>query len=447
MFTGEDIQFLQQLHQLKEITKIGQGSFGKVYKAIDLTDKTICAVKVISKIIYNSTTPEQDIYMQLNHPNIVRCKRISENKKCYYIIMEYMEGGTLAQKIKDKQLNEQEAAIIMKQILEGVNYLHDRSIIHRDIKPENIMLTGTNVKIADFGLSFRFSTTEGNFHKLLNKKCGTIIYMAPEQFTEKYYSKQVDVWSCGIILYMLLNGGIHPFYNKDDTKYDFIKKILNPSIEIPFNITPLAKDLLYKLINVNPIDRYNVSQALMHPWITRKFHEKIPLTYQQQLDQFLKEQQIQQQFKLLFFLQYLFRNSPRTQVFQDSVKELDQVNSKLQQNQINTSPNQNKFKILQLSNKHKNQCHTTPRIESQGKFLDFSLTQKTNFKKSMENILVFEKDKCEKSQNCSARSLKQKSSQMVNKYFMPTSFQESSCASNKMKFKINRKELPPIKTK
>ncbi|CAD8095249.1 unnamed protein product [Paramecium primaurelia] len=447
MFTGENIQFLQQLHQLKEISKIGEGSFGKVYKAIDLTDKSICAVKVISKIVYNNTTPEQDIYLQLNHPNIVRCKRISENKKYYYIIMEYMEGGTLSQIMKEKQLNEQEAAIIMKSILDGVNYLHDKSIIHRDLKPENIMLTGTNVKIADFGLSFRFSSSEGNFHKLLNKKCGTIIYMAPEQFTEKYYSKQVDAWSCGIILYMLLNGGVHPFYNKDDTKYDFIKKILNPSIDIPLNISPLAKDLFFKLINVNPIDRYNVSQALMHPWITRKFHEKIPLTYQQQLDQFLKEQQIRQQFKLLFFLQYLYRNSPRIQTFQDNVKEGEQENTNLQQNQTNSSPTQNKFKILQLNNKHKNQCHTTPRIDYQGKFLDFSLTQKTNFKKSMENILVFEKDKCEKSQNCSARSLKQKSTQMINKYFIPTSFQESFGASNKMKLKSHRRVLPPLKIK
>ncbi|CAD8103039.1 unnamed protein product [Paramecium sonneborni] len=372
-----------------------------------------------------------------------------KNKKCYYIIMEYMEGGTLAQKIKEKQLNEQEAAIIMKQILEGVNYLHDRSIIHRDLKPENIMLTGANVKIADFGLSFRFSSTEGNFHKLLNKKCGTIIYMAPEQFTEKYYSKQVDAWSCGIILYMLLNGGTHPFYNQEDTKYDFIQKILNPTIEIPFNISPLAKDLFFKLINVNPIDRYNVSQALMHPWITRKFHEKIPLTYQQQLDQFLKEQQIQQQFKLLFFLQYLKRNSPRTQIFQDSVKELEQENSNNQQNRTSASPTQNKFKILQINNKHKNQFHTAPRIESQGKFLDFSLTQKTNFKKSMENILVFEKDKSEKSQNCSARSLKQKSTQMINKYFIPTSFQESFCGSNKNKINLkpHKRLLPPLKNK
>ncbi|CAD8189904.1 unnamed protein product [Paramecium octaurelia] len=447
MFTGENIQFLQQLHQLKEICKIGEGSFGKVYKAIDLTDKSICAVKVISKLVYNSTTPEQDIYLQLNHPNIVRCKRISENKKYYYIIMEYMEGGTLAQKMKEKHLNEQEAAVIMKSILEGVNYLHDRSIIHRDIKPENIMLTGTNVKIADFGLSFRFSSSEGTFHKLLNKKCGTIIYMAPEQFTEKYYSKQVDAWSCGILLYMLLNAGQHPFYNKDDTKYEFINKILNPSIDIPQSMTPLAQDLFFKLINVNPIDRYNVSQALMHPWITRKFHDKIPLTYQQQLDQFLKEQQIRQQFKLLFFLQYLNHNSPRTQIFQDSVKELEQENQKKEQNQTSASPSQNKFKILQVNNRIKNQCNTTARVESQGKFLDFSLIQKSNFKKSMENVIVFEKDKCEKSQNCSARSLKQKSNQMINKFFIPTSFQQTFCASNKTNLKSHRKLLPPLKSK
>lgn len=69
----------------------------------------------------------------------------------------------------------------------------------------------------------------------------------------------MDAWSCGIILYMLLNGGTHPFYNKDDTKYDFIKKILSPYVDIPSNMTPLAKDLCFKLINANPIDRYNVS--------------------------------------------------------------------------------------------------------------------------------------------------------------------------------------------
>ena len=110
-------------------------------------------------------------------------------------------------------------------------------------------------------------------------KCGTLCYMAPEQISNMVYSKGVDIWSTGIILYMLLNNGENPFYNKDDTRESLIRKITNAELKFKENcsISEMAKNLISKLLSKNPVHRYTARPAFIHPWITMRKYDKIPL--------------------------------------------------------------------------------------------------------------------------------------------------------------------------
>ncbi|CAD8123544.1 unnamed protein product [Paramecium sonneborni] len=279
----------------------------------------------------------------------------------------------------------------MKGILLAVHYLHEKRIIHRDLKPENIMFATNDirsVKIADFGLSFKFAS-EGMFYSLLNKKCGTIIYMAPEQFKEKFYSKQIDSWSCGVIMYMLLNSGQHPFYNKNETRDQVIKKIMNPIWHFSDHMNPLAKDLIQKLTTIEPIERYSVGQALIHPWITRNFQDKIPLTYNEQISQFIKDQQIRNSFKLLFFLQYLMRNCPIHQPYPDDeiLQKLSDRIKLQQQYQSLPNPQLQKQRVLSNNQKIKNLRSTSPKDQKQRQ------KSKSKPKTSIENLNTQEDQK------------------------------------------------------
>ena len=213
------------------IETIGNGAFGKVVKAIKKKTQEIVAVKIFSinksKNKYENIITEANIMKDLNHINIVKYLGYFESGNNIYIVMEYLNGGTLKQYIennKDK-INENISRIIIKQILSALSYLHYTcNICHRDVKPENIMFAEkddiNSIKLLDFGLS------TDNFESknyLLN--CGTLSYMAPEQISNKTYSKAVDIWSVGIILYMMLNKGKNPFYNIGESKETVIKRI------------------------------------------------------------------------------------------------------------------------------------------------------------------------------------------------------------------------------
>lgn len=166
-------------------------------------------------------------------------------------MMEYLEGGTLRQYMKEKtNITEDDARIIIKQLLTALSYLHYTcDICHRDVKPENIMFSNkdeiTGLKLLDFGLSSdRFES------KNYLENCGTLIYMAPEQINKMIYSKAVDVWSVGIILYMLLNKGKNPFYNKGESQEVIIQNITNNNIVYSNDclISEMGKHLINKLL-------------------------------------------------------------------------------------------------------------------------------------------------------------------------------------------------------
>ena len=145
--------------------------------------------------------------------------------------MEYIKGGTLKRLIETKHsFSENEACIIIEKLLSAIAYIHSKNVCHRDVKPENIMMNDyndlTSLKLVDFGLSAQ------NFDNFEDSNyCGTYLYMAPEQIEKRLYSKEVDVWSVGIILYMLLNEGKHPFYTKGESKKKYIENIKKGNLE------------------------------------------------------------------------------------------------------------------------------------------------------------------------------------------------------------------------
>jgi serine/threonine protein kinase len=204
--------------------------------------------------------------------------------------MELLQGGTLAQLIKRRSLSDAEAAIIMRGILRAVSYLHSRDVLHRDLKPDNVMFLNddlSSVKIADFGLSAKFG--QYIFARTFEDMCGTVAFMAPEQILHKNYSKPVDIWSCAIILLMIITGK-HPLLSQGDTMAVYTQKLQNPMWEFSNDLNPLARQLFLHMTNMQPLERYTADQALRHPWITREETE-IPKTYLERIADYNAESQ------------------------------------------------------------------------------------------------------------------------------------------------------------
>ena len=279
-----------ELHKdIKFIKEIDQGAFGKVIHAYETKKNLDLAIKVINKggvgpSLINQMKEEISILKKLNHNNIVKFYGYTETNNQLLIQMEYIKYGTLSKWLKTKpKIREEDASIILSAVLSAVEYMHSKHICHRDIKPENIMFSEENnlssIKIIDFGLSAQ------HFNYLTNNEyCGTFIYMAPEQIEKKLYHFSVDIWSICILMFMLLNNGKHPFYQKNDKKEDFIKKIKIGKLNFINKLSFMAKHLNQKLCEVNPSWRYSAHLANKHPWITRNPNDEIPLTFNEILN-------------------------------------------------------------------------------------------------------------------------------------------------------------------
>ncbi len=223
----------------KFIDYLASGSFGTVIKALNKEKDMVIAVKIINKRENkhkNISRLKQEITIlkQLKHPHIVEFYGFIETPHKIYIMMEYIESGTLKtfiDKRKEIKFSEDEVSTILRCLISAVEYLHFRDICHRDIKPENIMFKNINdlktLKLVDFGLSAQYFEVLEEYDY-----CGTLIYMAPEQIEKRVYSKAIDMWSVGIIFYMLMNNGNHPLYKKGDKSHDYIEKLKNSATKI-----------------------------------------------------------------------------------------------------------------------------------------------------------------------------------------------------------------------
>ena len=346
---------------LKFIKEIDQGAFGKVIHVYETKKKLDLAVKVINKgglgpNIINQMKEEISILKKLDHENIVKFHGYSETNNQLLIKMEYIRYGTLSRWMKGKQkIREEEASLILSKVLSAVEYMHSKHICHRDIKPENIMFSEENnlssIKIIDFGLSAQ------QFNYLTNSKeyCGTFIYMAPEQIEKKLYTYSVDIWSIGILMFMLLNGGKHPFYQKNDKREDFIKKIKIGKLNFINKLSFMAKHLNQKLCEVNPSWRYSANLAIKHPWITRNPYDEIPLTFSEILSRNNSKKNFSNLVMVCLFLNYYKKKEIKT-------KEKINGNQIYIDNNINNIYNNNilnkkkKNKMYYITKKYVNKC-------------------------------------------------------------------------------------------
>ena len=274
----KDNQVFKLLSQInfKMGKKLGEGRFSTVKLgthsltgqpvAIKILDKTKIA-KLEDKERINK---EIKIMKKINHFNITKLYTIIETKYIIYLIQEYVQGKELNDYLYNKgKLTEPEACKIFHQIISGLSYLHYIGIAHRDFKPENILLTNDNkiLKIIDFGL--------GNMYKkgqLLKTGCGSPCYIPPEMIKEEGYDgAKSDIWSAGIILYLMLCGHL-PFYEEDNQlMYD---KIIAGQYNIPQSLSEDAKDIIKKILEVDPKKRLNFEEIKEHPWfniINRKY--------------------------------------------------------------------------------------------------------------------------------------------------------------------------------
>ena len=263
--------------------RLGKGGFGKVFQVRNKTTKKFFACKKLSKLNINNLAKFQneiDILMKMDHPNIVKLYEVFESENSLYLIMEECDGGELFDRIlhrinTNNMYTEREACILIKQIIGAIEYCHNNGIAHRDLKPENLLYLKEGseednpIKIADFGLSQSI-----NLKKMLSSKVGTSYYISPETLAGNYNEK-CDIWSIGIILYILLSGE-PPFNGPSDGiilakiktyKYNFPEsKWKNISIE--------AKDLILKML-IQEDKRLSASQVLQHPWFNLIKKEKI----------------------------------------------------------------------------------------------------------------------------------------------------------------------------
>ena len=249
------------------ISDIGQGSYGQVKKVRHKKLNEIRAMKITNKRTESSKI-EIEILRKISHPNISNVYEIYEDSRKYYIMMEFLHGGELFEAITSSgSFSELGAAKVMKQLLSAVNYLHTNHIVHRDLKPENIMLTNElndddfEIKLIDFGAADFFIPG-----KKLTKFIGTSYYIAPEVLNE-YYDEKCDVWSCGVILYILLCG--YPPFN-GNTNIDIYHNIQNqnPSFltEEWEDITQEAILLIKNMLHKNPKKRFSAIECLEDKW-------------------------------------------------------------------------------------------------------------------------------------------------------------------------------------
>jgi len=245
-------------------SELGQGGFGSVCQGKDKISGTIWAIKTIE--IHRAEQMEIDILKKLDHPNIVSLFSTYEDSKNVYLVMELCEGGELFDRIvTEKKFSEQDAVIIMEQILKAVNYLHMHEIAHRDLKPENFLYKSTDkdspLKLIDFGLSVKF--VKG---RPIRTQCGTAWYISPQVVLGSYDHK-ADVWSCGVIMYVLLCGK-PPFWARDDR--EVLQKIKRGAFSFPEkdwqHVSGSATDLICLLLEYDPATRPEAQQALSDAW-------------------------------------------------------------------------------------------------------------------------------------------------------------------------------------
>ena len=250
---------------------IGKGAFGEVWKVSHKTTGKIYVIKVIDKSsikglrLIDQINREIEIMYKLNHPHIIKLINHFEDNEKIYLIMPYASKGQLYSLLrKQVRFDQRTAAQYMREVLEAVRYIHSFSpkIIHRDIKPENLLLDENyRVLLSDFGWSNFLD--ENEFRKTF---CGTPEYLSPEMAKKEGHNEMVDIWAMGVLMFEFL-AGYPPFFGSCPKElYNNIKKL---KIQWPVDFPPLAKNLITKILKINPSERLSINEILDHAWFTQ----------------------------------------------------------------------------------------------------------------------------------------------------------------------------------
>ncbi|KAL2463621.1 Phosphoenolpyruvate carboxylase kinase 1 [Forsythia ovata] len=264
---------LKRDYRVKE--EIGRGKYGVVFRCHSAVTGDCFAVKSIDKrLIENDAVDSQCIYneakiMQLvssnNHLNVLRIFDVYEDDSFLHIVVEYCESSDLFERINARPVfTESEALDVMVPLMEAIAHCHRHGVAHRDIKPDNILFNDSNeLKLADFGSAEFFHDGQS-----MSGIVGTPYYVAPEVLAGGVYNEKIDVWSAGVILYIML-AGIPPFYG--ESAQEIFEAVLSANLRFPtriFNsVSPKAKDLLRRMLCKDVSRRFSADQVLRHPWM------------------------------------------------------------------------------------------------------------------------------------------------------------------------------------
>ena len=321
------------------LSKLGSGSFGNVYLARNRFTYEKVALKQIKKSSANLLSDgeikdEIEILKKLDHPDIVRIIESFNTKNSYILITEYCEGGELFDQVKN-QLSETQIAVIFRQLLSGLAYLHSNNIVHRDLKLENILIneieksktTGEdlfNIKIIDFGTARIFDK-----NRKPQSIVGSSYYIAPEVLRQKY-NKECDLWSVGVILYMFIVGHA-PFDGCDDEEItnNIQKGVYRKNDRRWIKASKEVKDLIQKLLTYKPSQRLTAIQALEHPWFKQTdsniLYDNVSKTDIINCIRHLLTYNINNKLEELF-LTYIVHNIPREKEAKSAIKLFKLVN-------------------------------------------------------------------------------------------------------------------------
>lgn len=258
---------------------LGHGTFAKVYHARSLMTNQSVAIKVIDKEkvlrvgMIDQIKREISVMRLVRHPNIVQLHEVMASKTKIYFVMEYVRGGELFSRVTKGRLKEEVVRKYFQQLIGAIDFCHSRGVYHRDLKPENLLVDDTgNLKVSDFGLSALESQRPDG---LLHTACGTPSYVAPEIINSKGYDgANADLWSCGVILFVLLAGYL-PFY--DSNLMEMYRKIGKGEFKSPHWFSIDVRRLLARLLDPNPETRITINKLVKYSWFKEEYKPAVML--------------------------------------------------------------------------------------------------------------------------------------------------------------------------
>ncbi|KAL2494853.1 CBL-interacting serine/threonine-protein kinase 20 [Forsythia ovata] len=265
---------LMQRYEMGKL--LGQGTFAKVYHGRNLKTGQSVAIKIIDKEkvmkvgLIDQIKREISVMRLVKHPNVVQLYEVMASKSNIYFAMEYVKGGELFNKVSKGRLKEDAARKYFQQLIAAVDFCHSRGVYHRDLKPENLLLDEAgNLKVSDFGLSALLESKRQD--GLLHTTCGTPAYVAPEVITKRGYDgEKADIWSCGVILFVLLAGYL-PF--QDSNLMEMYRKISKSQFRCPQWFPPEVRKLLSRILDPNPLTRITVARLMENSWFRKGFKQ------------------------------------------------------------------------------------------------------------------------------------------------------------------------------